>query len=187
MCETTTGMNPSLAGVDDAHEYYYRCKRSRNDRLVQSLPPATRKRVAALRDALDGWEDAYIGMSEAVAGGGSMYGHWAARAPATREEALGTVVTALAEPASTRPATRTAANQAFEGLRNAVRRLAKPDLDGLTAADRRDYWRSYKEWKRATGRLRAVVASLPVAAADQIGDYVTGVKGEGVASWRSYR
>lgn len=166
---------PSEADLDAAYYRYYQCKRPQNDARARRISTVTLRRIAALRTLLGNLEEANLDRGSLVSGGGTIFGHTAAREVAAREEKLGGVLDDMGRPAAN-PSARTQCNAVLSHARAALKKLARPPrpdplvlkLVGLTPSGfKQEYARDYAKMRRAFGQLLLLLRTLPDGAANR--------------------
>jgi hypothetical protein len=163
----------STYGQKQAFSYYVDCKRPQNDSRAQQLSEPRRKQVEAIRNELNKLGNASWGNAYVVAGGGTMYGLASVGAYAVREDFIGTLIGALANPEKRQPLARRRANAAVAKARRSLPSLsATPDLESWGDESRPEQLKHYrsnvKEMRDAFAELVNIIRLLPDAAAELV-------------------
>ena len=165
------GGDLSTAGMKQSAWHYADCKRADNNyRSAKKLPILMQGRIGQVRTSLEAFDGALNAMLELRAGGGTMYGVFAATATATGEDALGQIIAASAIKKRDAEARRHALAD-FAAAQRALSPspgLQTPPLDaiGIIGAEQQKMYREAAEtaaMQRA--KLQSLAAQLPDAAA----------------------
>ncbi len=153
----------STAGQRDACYRYAKCKGEANRKSMAGLPVTRRQRLKAAQYQLTQFEDAMWALAELRAGGGTMYGLFAANAQATREDWLASAIVAGKRAQRSRNF-RAQANRDWAKLQSEIERWRQlPSDDLLTAIPDtpRLYKQNLQQARLAVTRLQALSKQLP--------------------------
>jgi hypothetical protein len=153
----------STAGQRDACYRYASCKSKANRKLIAALPAARRQRLNATQYQLTQFEDALWALAELRAGGGTMYGLFAANAQATRQDWLTSAI-AASKRAKRSASFRSQANRDWAKLRSEIERWRQLPTDDLLTAipdTPRLYKQNLQQARQAMTQLQALSTQLP--------------------------
>jgi hypothetical protein len=153
----------STAGQKDACYRYTRCRHEANRKLMATLPTVRRQRLNAAQYQLTQFEDALWAMTELRAGGGTMYGLFAANAQATREDWLALAIAATKR-AQRSPSFRAQANRNWAKSQSQLkswRQIPATDSPSAIPDMPRLYRQNLQQANEAVTRLRLLSAQLP--------------------------
>ena len=144
------------------------CHAAQNDGRARNVSPTVGKRVRALREMLEAWDEARLSPQVAFVGGLLEEGHYRAGVAVEREAVLEKVIRQLAR--TPRAGDRRAKNQARAQFRfwltHDAFKLARPSLDeleGLDSPSRTAVQARYQSWYR---RLIAVACRFNIEVED---------------------
>ena len=165
----------STVGQKQAFEYWVNCKRPANDALAASrLSDEKRKQVHAAREELNKFGSALWGLRYLEEGGGTMWGLISVGAYAERENFMESLIKTLAMPERRSPRARRNVNASLAKIQRwlADGDSRKPFTEGSEPEDvaprNQGYQDTIKETQDALAKLRALLSTLPDAAASSL-------------------